>query len=77
MREVFCLPVAWQPVPAGHALCFAISPHSPLALLSGHGALAAWTGGVPEAQMCVRVYGRRVSVVDVRVSVRVRVASAS
>ena len=29
--------------------------------------LDGWTGGVPGAQMCVRAYGRRVSVVDVRV----------
>ena len=29
--------------------------------------LDGWTGGVPGAQMCVHVYGRRVSVVDVRV----------
>jgi hypothetical protein len=29
--------------------------------------MAGWTGGVPGAQMCVRAYGRRVSVVDVRV----------
>ena len=29
--------------------------------------LDGWTGGVPGAQMCVLVYGRRVSVVDVRV----------
>ncbi len=38
---------------------------------------AGWTGGVPGAQMFVRAYGRRVSVVDVRVSVRVRAVSAS
>jgi hypothetical protein len=29
--------------------------------------LDGWTGGVPGAQMCVRAYVRRVSVVDVRV----------
>ncbi len=51
--------------------------HSPPALLSGDGALASWTGDVPGAQMCVRACGRRVSVVDVRLSVRMRVVSAS
>ncbi len=56
----------------------AAGPHSPPALPSGDGALAGRTGGVPGAQMCVRAYGRRVSVVDVReFSVRVRVVSAS
>jgi hypothetical protein len=28
--------------------------------------LDGWTGGVPGAEMCVRAYGRRVSVVEVR-----------
>ena len=42
----------------------AAGPHSPPALLSGDEALDGWTGGVPGAQMCVRAYGHRVSVVD-------------
>ena len=29
--------------------------------------LDGWTSGAPVAQMCVRVYGRRMSVVDVPV----------
>ncbi len=37
--------------------------------------MAGWTGGVPGAQMCVRACERRVSVVDVRVSVLMRVVS--
>ncbi len=38
--------------------------------------LDGWTGGVPGAQMCARACGRRVSVLDLRVSVRMLVVSA-
>jgi hypothetical protein len=69
-------PVAWRPVLADVPRALAAGPHSPPALLSGDGTLAGWTDGVPGAQMYVRACGRRVFVVDARVSVRVRVASA-
>ena len=41
-------------------------PHSLSAIFSGDGALNGGTGGIPGAHMCVRAYGHRVSVVDVR-----------